>query len=182
MVDKVLVFSDNLLDTFSKLYCIFLKPALAPVIFLKNWAKDERWGAFQSIKITVNCRPHRSKSGKSQKVKRSKGQKVKRSPWLCSWRDILASFLIMLSPALRMRSGCFHTITESPAIVEILHIIHINYHFTLCKSLFHHFISNNSSMGFLLPLFLPDLYTWHSENSILLYAYGKILHIEYCMQ
>ena len=65
---------------------------------------------------------------KEEKVKRSKGQKVKRSPWLCSWRDILASFLIMLSPALMMRSGCFHTITESPAIYTLFYIIIISYH------------------------------------------------------
>ena len=95
--------------------------------------------------LPVNQNHSKLQAAQVKKRKKSKGQKVRRSPWLCSWRDILASFLIMLSPALRMRSGCFHTITESPAIVEIL------YHFKLCKSLFHHFICNNSSMGFLLP-------------------------------
>ena len=182
---EVLVFSDNLVDTFSKLYCIYPKPALALLIFLKNRVKDERWRVFQSIKITVNWRPIW--------LKRVKSQKVKRSPWLCSWRDILASFLIMLRPALRMRSGCFHTITESPAINTLFYIIIISYHVIIisiiilqCKKDF--FIV---SLAIIAPwgffclcriCRICTLGTWKILKIQLLYAYGKILHIEYCMQ
>ena len=147
-----------------------------------------------TIKITVSCRPHthRSKRGKSQKVKRTKGQKVTLAVFLERHPGVLPDHAEpRAEDAVRLLPH-YHRVACNKYF--ILHIIHINYHFTMYKSLSHHFISNNSSMGFLLPLLLPDLYTWLSENctncytpmvrsyNLTLHAYGKILHIEYCMQ
>ena len=65
----------QLLDTFSKLYCLLYIWSLH-LLSLKKWVKYERWSDFQSIKITVNWRTIWLKIGKSQKVKRTKGQVV----------------------------------------------------------------------------------------------------------